>query len=221
MQTSILLLLIAFLPSIALATSAPTDSPSVSPTASPSVSPTELICSMGRFKNGTECSSCPVDTFGNVTGLEDACYPCNEGYTTFGATESITCYLNVTCAPGRFNNGTACEPCPVDTFSDSFGAVECTPCPSNKTTYDTFGSIACDDIVCQPGLYYNGTSCDNCAVDTYTATVAFNEECTPCPNGTSTTGLTGMSSCTPDVVTTSAPTIKRTCGCEQLSRRLI
>lgn len=38
------------------------------------------------------------------------------------------------CSIGFFETGTECEPCPVNTYSDTTGQTMCTPCGDNSNT---------------------------------------------------------------------------------------
>ena len=84
-------------------------------------------------------------------------------------------------------NAPACSECDAGTFAPP-GSAECQGCRTG--TWSTPGAMVCN--ACQPGQHgtTNGSACLPCGPNTYVG-VAGAEECSPCPAGTDTAGLSG------------------------------
>ena len=79
------------------------------------------------------------------------CTKCPRGqtsYNNFDCTE---------CIPGTYSpvEGSLCLQCPENTYSDIFGAKECTPCPEGMTTGGSVGQTSCK---CSSG-------CSDCTIE--------------------------------------------------------
>ena len=96
----------------------------------------------------------------------------------------------IPCSPGTFTSKSSMsvpENCPMNYFSDSFGASECTLCEDGKIT-TSVGSLTCVDasnLKCGPGQYsFNGYEpCTSCAAGYYSSSSAATK-CTACLSGT-------------------------------------
>lgn len=181
-----------------------------------------LCCEQGAYSNGTQCSYCPLGTYGTSPGMTNSatCTQCAVGtystgsgfssctlcaagrYSTgSGMTSSVTC---LSCIPGTYSTGlgmsssAACLLCVAGTYSTGSGmpsAAACSSCFSG--TYSSrSGSTTCTS--CQVGAYSTGfgaTSCTLCPAGTSSVvqSSAFLENCNQCYSGTYGTGL-GMTS---------------------------
>lgn len=136
----------------------------------------------GYFTNSTAAPftmlKCPADTFAPNTparnlanGDADAesCSPCPTGTTTNGKDGQSSCAFVL---PGFFFDGTAAQPCPVNTSSPDTRpaktATSCTPCPDGTTTWGLTGQAACSsagDV--PPGFYFDGSANVACPAGTF------------------------------------------------------
>ncbi|CAD5124520.1 DgyrCDS12799 [Dimorphilus gyrociliatus] len=85
-----------------------------------------------------------------------------------------------------------CEKCPVGTYQTEAGTAECKPCPAGKSTYflGAFSQSQCFDECPVGYTSQNGLPpCNPCPQNEYFNSTTL---CSPCPAGTSTNGLTGV-----------------------------
>ena len=129
------------------------------------------ICKKGQhFVNGS-CSECEVNEY----SFGDKCKRCPLGST------SIEGSSNCTCSAGFYWNAYSklCALCPHGSYNTD-GGNSCAACPINTTDLAPIYPGTC---VCNPGLHWdsNFNRCEPCEDDS--VNVAQNE-CLPCPNGT-------------------------------------
>ena len=149
--------------------------------------PGQTACTVtppGYFTNATGMTAplpCPADTF-QANSTSFMCDICPPGYSTNGLTAQTQCALP-NCAAGSILNGTACMPCPVDTFIATQGALACLPCGPFTSTYGQTGMTACLQI-CTYGQYVSNNTCGSCSPGYYqNATNTNTTSCTPCAGG--------------------------------------
>jgi len=174
-------------------------------------------CAAGKFSAaGASCTDCPQ----NATCPTKTDFTCNPGYEK--SVSGLTCQ-QLTCAPGKYVNGSICTDCEAGTTSvagatsasactacqpgtySAAGASSCTTCPANATCtstdftcnpgYTKSGST-CQQVTCAPGKYVNGSTCTDCEAGSYSSggTVT---SCTTCGSGfTSPAGSTSQAACT-------------------------
>jgi hypothetical protein len=182
-------------------------------------------CAAGTFSptSASSCQVCSPNTY-SLSG-SSGCTLCPAGTDTRGAGRAGSAAACQPCAAGFFSLGTgdSCVACPANTYSASgstTGATACNVCPAGK---DTNGGTAKTDVSdcidCGPGLFtagnqvdcaacpagtYTGvssgaTTCENCAVGTYSSNTGQSSDatCLLCPSGTSTLapGATALTSC--------------------------
>ena len=97
------------------------------------------------------------------------------------------------CLPAMYSNDLItgmCEFCFEGAYAEA-GSINCTNCPAGKTSYNNY-----DCVTCHPGTYSpNETvSCISCPVNTYSNTFGASE-CKQCPEGMTTNGSVGQTSC--------------------------
>ncbi|KAL3930332.1 MAG: hypothetical protein SGPRY_001582 [Prymnesium sp.] len=172
-------------------------------------------CEGGTFRsesNGTSCESCRRGSYcprGSSVPL-----PCLEGSFS-GATNLTSAEECTQTGPGYFSPTGSVEqrPCSAGTFSDSYGAAECSQCDGG-TYQDEEGATECN--ACGRGTYCQRGAASQlpCDAGTYSnATGLSNKsQCSPCPAGSAcSTGSTAPILCAPG---TSQPQPEQTL-CEQ------
>uniref|UniRef100_A0A915Q329 Uncharacterized protein n=1 Tax=Setaria digitata TaxID=48799 RepID=A0A915Q329_9BILA len=93
----------------------------------------------------------------------------NIQFTALSANYSTACFKDQ-CMPGFYASENGCYPCPLHSFSETVGAVECISCPENTFTAKTgsFSSQLCQKQ-CPPG-FFSSTGlepCQACAIGFY------------------------------------------------------
>ena len=142
------------------------------------------------------CSACPLHHFFDrrVSG----CVACPKG-STAPAGAASTCVngslpatpiqhsCETTCPLGKqFDKTTGfCEWCPVGQYQDSTVANStCSSCPLGQTT--RFGGAMSLSLCigqCNPGQFYNVTTCEKCPLDSYQEEQNLFTRCKPCGRG--------------------------------------
>jgi hypothetical protein len=90
----------------------PSSLPSSVPSSSPTSRPT-VHCYIGGYVVQNECFECPT---GQIS-------------------ESIHATSCISCAAGYYaNEGAACIPCPINTFTDQPDSIQCKSCSHGRTT---------------------------------------------------------------------------------------
>jgi basic membrane protein A len=149
-------------------------------------------CPAGSFGKDEKCTLCPKGYFAPTAGMEE-CTPCQTGFAASepGAVQCTKCSVGtmtdgfaadqcVKCAAGTFgvedtgfssgkatNTTLGCMKCPLNTYSNDTGAIECTPCGEFKVT-PFMGASAQSDCTCGAGTYFpmhkdpHTTDCKKC-----------------------------------------------------------
>jgi hypothetical protein len=123
-----------------LVCSDPSCGASPSPSATPSSSP-RLLCDAGFYPSGSNCSSCPSNTY-SLAGAT-ACTPCGAASVSTGGASACS----AVCPAGQFASAAAgsslstCQRCPANTISTAAGSTSCTPCSPYASVNS--GSTAC------------------------------------------------------------------------------
>jgi hypothetical protein len=123
------------------------------------------------------------------------------------------------CPPGSYLlSETCCVECPLGFYSNETNSTDCYACEPGFHTFDGNQNTRC--FTCQPGTYsdvpgsyycrncsdgfyqpeYGKTECERCPVNTYTNNNTNNSNksiCLPCPSGTDTRLMMGISECLP------------------------
>ncbi|XP_048737007.2 sushi, von Willebrand factor type A, EGF and pentraxin domain-containing protein 1-like [Ostrea edulis] len=118
----------------------------------PSYKTTSCVeCPEGAFYNKATqtCEMCSRGKYQPSSG-QSYCLSCPLGQTTRTTGTHFLSQCEEGCEPGSWSpNGTPeCSLCMIGTFSDSYGASQCTPCPGSKSTTEE-GSISitqCQDF---------------------------------------------------------------------------
>eukprot|EP00736_Rhodelphis_marinus_P002214 Rmarinus@m.23570 len=138
-----------------------------------SVEPSDCYCEAGFAGDGYEnCDICPENQW-STPGMS-LCRLCpRNSFAPAGTQSSSDCL----CLPGYAGTVT-CNACPLGSYSDAYGADECTKCPDHATTLES-GSLSHLACVCEAGYYGIGwESCSECPDDTWSHTNA--TSCTAC-----------------------------------------
>lgn len=165
---------------------------------------TECSCKKGfeRVIAGDKDSACKACDLGyfKIVGTEERCQPCPNGLgsTSYGLESLAQCE----CPPGYYgSNGGECTPCPVDTYKEDFGSLQCQDCP-DLSKNAILGSTSILDCKCQEGYYDIGVinnvliNCRLCPNGKYSNTIG-SKSCLSCGYGlTSPTGSRLYSDCT-------------------------
>eukprot|EP00004_Rigifila_ramosa_P017730 TRINITY_DN4344_c0_g1_i2.p1 TRINITY_DN4344_c0_g1~~TRINITY_DN4344_c0_g1_i2.p1 ORF type:complete len:2179 (-),score=456.78 TRINITY_DN4344_c0_g1_i2:43-6579(-) len=187
------------------------------------------VCPQGTSLQSGSCIGCPVDTFCNTTGLSNVCAFCPAHSTTAGqssraAASDCVCRPTFTlssgggceCPAGALYDSSSgvCQPCPVDSYSDSVSlagsCLSCRDLGAHLTTGGLSGRNKTADCVCPPtmqrdrlgggcvcaaGFYFDfgTTTCRQCGADSYNDAPSTSPTCTPCGLHRSTRGLLGAS----------------------------
>ena len=126
-------------------------------------------CPAGTYLEAESCLVCPNNTFSFLTD-SDSCTDCPANHTSAaGSTSPENCTTPQDCEAGYYYNE-RCLICPNNTYSFE-GAVECTHCTGNFTSYA--GSTSPDSCrqpeeefrPCEAGYYYM-TASNNCRYGT-------------------------------------------------------
>lgn len=168
-------------------------------------------CPAGSFKNTTGNGACVACSENSISqrGAE-SCTQCGENTVTIG-TSRLECVCDaglqrenrscVECLQGSFKAAPgdfACDLCAVDTFANSTGSRECTPCPPNEETNGALGASLC---VCSAGYFRNDAVCEPCAAGTFKSSSG-DDVCLPCAvNAISASSALECSPCAPNSVT--------------------
>ena len=115
-----------------------------------------------------------------------------------GVAESLLAgvlYLDVQCPEGSFaNENRVCEACPIGTYADIAGLVQCIPCAAGSVA-DSTGTIEC--ALCPAGTYTaddGESTCVPCPLGTHASEAGTGGQCTPCASGRY-APLEGLSEC--------------------------
>lgn len=93
-------------------------------------------CSWGKVNNGNFCIPCPPRMISSGSNVFQCTLCTKKG--EFPAGDLTYCDK---CGPGDIpNEQQVCEPCPLDTYTETFNAPKCIPCPLWKHTDYTAGS---------------------------------------------------------------------------------
>jgi hypothetical protein len=119
------------------------------------------------------------------------CLACSTGFSSpTGSTKCSVCPpgTSLVQAPGK-----PCVPCAMGYFSTQNSSATCSPCSIGYST-GVPGLSTCS--TCNPGFFNNqsGGICTACPINSYN-TVQGSTTCSLCPIGTSTSGVTGLTSC--------------------------
>jgi len=144
------------------------------------VSESVLICSLGWYRNATECVPCPTGTF--ATGTGDSvllCEACPIGYFS-NVTGSTSCSQ---CTAGYFTNTTGaslCASCAPGSFSNSSALSSCFSCGRGYSSNEGSSSQS-DCFACPEGFYGPQEKNVNClACPTRTTSGLASESCESC-----------------------------------------
>lgn len=148
---------------------------------------TTSIGSSGDKENrgfNPRCTKCPPGSFSNTT-TNQQCKPCPRGSVAAADREGGGPSHCKFCSPGTFANQStgSCDPCPVGTFSEDYGANECRPCRLG-TFAASSGTKTC--TVCARGSFANNFGsgdCSPCSVGTFSNKTG-EVECLKCPVST-------------------------------------
>ena len=172
----------------------------------------ECMCNMGWSGALTlpesECTVCAADKYKSTVG-PDGCLQCPVGAGTQTVNGSISVY-NCSCQVGneiheertRTQTITSCRVCQPNFYKDNAGPNLCLQCTPHSTTLDDNGALVNGSTTvtackCDPGYVGDivdaGTSCQECAVDTYkeNSGTAACDACLDARPYTNTNGLTG------------------------------
>ena len=123
------------------------------------------MCTSGYYSltGNTNCTKCPVDTYGIQNGLGDVvarCLPCDPMSSTANVTGkagSVSCLCRAGYYGTQGNN--TCLACPVDYYkATTASATACTKCATGSTTGSVTGANATTQCFCTAGYYGTGTS---------------------------------------------------------------
>lgn len=137
-------------------------------------------CDAGKFELDNVCNNCPENSNSLVGMNSISSCTCNAGYEQAG--EDVC----DRCEPGFYNFlvNSACQQCPVGSYSAEYNATECTICPNGSTT-SGLGSNSIDSCLCDGTLGYAGDchtcegGCQLCVQGKYLS----DKECIGCPEG--------------------------------------
>lgn len=144
---------------------------------------------------GTVCQPCPAGQYMPAKGKFPAfpCAPCARDESAHVASSMCAkCppgsagVLNecITCEPGEFLDGRACEPCPVGSVSARFDprSPSCTPCPAGRVS--NAARTACFDPACPKHRAWNYQEkvCQLCPFHSV-ASEGVGVNCVRCPAG--------------------------------------
>ena len=156
-------------------------------------------CPADKYASGdnTTCLSCPGNSTAPAgTAIIDTC-TCKIGYQQINGTMRNNTYLNrmfqsftcSQCAPGTsylYSDGIlggSCPPCTVGTFSSTYSASVCGPCPSGYANNSDMS--ACTACPAGTQIALDGGSCLPCAAGSSSAGAASGAfQCTGCAPGT-------------------------------------
>ena len=147
-------------------------------------------CDVGTYSSGgaSACSICQSGKYSGENQPND-CIVCEAGKIAFSQSAECT-----ECSKGKFNDeegllasrhaqANDCEPCPVNSFSNTDGATSCTGCASGSTDGQT-GATGCTS--CGAGKSQAdetaGAGCVECGAGKY-SNGNTEGRCEPCPAG--------------------------------------
>ena len=135
-------------------------------------------CQAGSYNpiNGittASCQRCPIGTYTTSPNNATSCTACPTGLSSpLGSSSTSSCITPFTCPAGSYNvnvsaSSTACELCPVNTFSTAGQLSDCISCYAGQSA--PRGSAACvqassgadlDSKLCMPlGSLATGSAC--------------------------------------------------------------
>jgi hypothetical protein len=159
-----------------------------------------LPCTPGKFgelKDGINtCSSCPENTFTDVSEQKAYCLNCANG--RFSGVGAVSCSL---CPVGHHIDGVGCTPCTKGMYQPETEQATCLDCGKGKVSINN-GASMCD--LCQNGYHQTQTgqsTCQICNVGKFKKIQEYDGdnidyECLVCVNGqTSVQGSAVCSTC--------------------------
>jgi hypothetical protein len=119
------------------------------------------LCSAGSYKpqadplyylDNFRCSCCPINTYQPLVGStsSSSCLPCPEGSKMSANFRCVASISQCMCPTGKYNVNFFpwCADCPAGSYSNSWGATQCTFCEAGKFQ-SMSGSTVCSQ--CPPG----------------------------------------------------------------------
>jgi len=142
-----------------------------------------------------QCTPVPQGAYRSISTLSAPTYQQRQGVsfaqkcfsTTAAAASTSATQCSDQCQPGFYAvAGSACQPCPQNTYKTTTGPAACTACPAGTFTVapstPEAPNAVVDVCVCAPGYTGTGRSCSKCSSTSYKSSIGAGS-CIQCAAG--------------------------------------